>query len=103
MTTRTALQAWTKMRNEAPEEDLFRADAEGAAACGAHSLAALLRLRGALDAVRMDSRIVTLDDVAAHLDEAIALARGEARERLRERLADPFADVPGIVAEPLHA
>ncbi len=92
---RAALGRWHESRNTAPEPDVHHADAAGAEACECYVLAELIRLRDRLESARGP---LSGGEVIAYLAPIIALARGDAQDRLAVVLGEQHVEVPGIVA-----
>jgi hypothetical protein len=89
------LERWAHARNTEPSARLRTTEATHAGRCGLPTLAALLHLMERLEQSR--SHISALE-MLAELAPLVALARGEAQVRLRERGVQH--EIPGIVALP---
>lgn len=95
MPLREKITAWINARNTCAEAKIHLVDAEGADECGCHVLAELLRLRDELEHARGP---ISGREVVVWLAPIIALARGEAQDKLRAALEDESIVVPGVVS-----
>lgn len=92
------IRNWIQSRNMATEADVHRVDALGAELCGLFVLAELIRLREKLEEAHSRGALLSGAEVIVHLAPIIALARGDAQNKLRDSLHDDTIEVPGIVA-----
>lgn len=90
------LNAWIRARNECPDDQIYRVEAQHASALGLPTLAAIY---DALDQAQHAAGPVSPREMEALLTVA-SVARGEARERLRIAWGDETIDIPGVPTIP---